>query len=474
MIALPPYTVWAVVFTVGVPAIFVVLTELIAVLSRRGHPMARPVRLLRNGVFPVGALLVLLTFAVGTPGEHVWVRVVATLFGFLTILLVLSAFNVMLFSTAETGSWRRRIPSIFVEIARLVLVAVGVAMLFSWVWGADVGGLIAALGVTSIVIGLALQNAVGGVISGLLLLFEQPFKLGDHLLAGGVRGRVKEVNWRAVHIETASGIEIIPNATLAAASFTNLSEPVDEYAASVTVAFSTDDPPYEVMRLLVEVADALPLKAPNVQPAAQYEGNGSYSVSIPLSSPAHDGAARSQYLGWLWYAARRHELALDGDDTDPLAAPEAAQAAIEFVAPILHLQEDERELLRQHARLYRYGTGETVLRPGVVPDAVSMVVSGAATMSLDAGGVRLELCRVEPGEIIGHTALTREHTQTTTSAVEELTLLTISLATLDSLVQAHPRLAGEIGGSLDMRRRQAQSVIESAGLAERVSLTSGV
>ena len=67
-------------------------------------------------------------FAIGQKDDgYVWVRVVATVFGFLLILLVLSAFNVVLFSNAEEGSWRRRVPSIFVEIARLVLVVVGLA-----------------------------------------------------------------------------------------------------------------------------------------------------------------------------------------------------------------------------------------------------------------------------------------------------------------------------------------------------------
>ena len=51
----------------------------------------------------------------------------------------------------------------------------------SFVWGADIGGLFTALGIGSIVIGFALQNAVGSVVSGLFLLFEQPFEIGDYL-----------------------------------------------------------------------------------------------------------------------------------------------------------------------------------------------------------------------------------------------------------------------------------------------------
>ena len=61
-------------------------------------------------------------------------------------------------------------------------------MLFGWIWGADIGGLFTALGIGSIVIGLALQNAVGSVLSGLFLLFEQPFEIGDYILTVAGQG----------------------------------------------------------------------------------------------------------------------------------------------------------------------------------------------------------------------------------------------------------------------------------------------
>jgi small-conductance mechanosensitive channel len=66
---------------------------------------------------------------------------------------------------------------------------------------------------------------VGQIISGLLVLFEQPFQLGDWVDTESVTGRVVEVNWRATHIDTGSGLQIIPNSVLAVASFSNLSRP---------------------------------------------------------------------------------------------------------------------------------------------------------------------------------------------------------------------------------------------------------
>lgn len=461
---------WVIGFAVGVPVLLVGLTELLSTLRRRSHPLARPVALLRNWVLPAGALFALLAFAIRSPADQVWVRVVATVFGFLVILLVLSSFNVVLFSNAAEGSWRRRIPSIFVEIARLVLVVVGLGFLFSWVWDADVGGLFTALGVTSIVIGLALQNAVGGVISGLLLLFEQPFKIGDWLDTGGVKGRVTGVNWRAVHIETDAGIQIVPNSTLSGASFTNMSEPAGPSLATASVAFATDDPPHEVMALLADVAETLPGRSADERVGVDYAGSGKFTVSIPVATPADATRTLSVYLSWLWYAARRHGFALDGDATDPLAEPPRLAAAVDALRPRLQLRDEDRQHLLESSRLERFGSGEVVIPAGVVPDRVLLVVEGRAALALEIDGGRVDFATADAGEILGHTALTRERTQAVVTAADVLTVLAVPQATLDTLVRANPRLATEIGESLDLLRGRAAAALTAVGLT-RSALT---
>ena len=153
---------------VGLPVVLLVLTELQSMLERRQSRAARIVLLLRNYVAPVGALLLLLNQATYADIDLTWTQVTATVFGFLIILVLLNGLNFALFVTARQGTWRSKVPSIFVDIVRIVLILVSLAVLFSVVWSADVGGLFAALGVGSIVIGLSLQNAVGSIVSGLL------------------------------------------------------------------------------------------------------------------------------------------------------------------------------------------------------------------------------------------------------------------------------------------------------------------
>ena len=460
----------ALAIAIGLPVLLVILTEVLAWLVRRDHPAAKPVRLLRNLVLPVGALFALLSLASNTTGvELTWVRVVATCFGFLVILLVLSSVNVVLFGNPKEGSWRERLPSIFIDLARLGLILVGLALLFSWVWDADVGGLITALGVTSIVIGLALQNAVGSIISGLLLLFEQPFKIGDWLDTGKVQGRVVEVNWRAVHIDTGNGIQIVPNASLADSSFTNLSQAPGAFRATATVKFSTDDPPHEVLELMHRVASGLPNLNRSESIEASYAGSATFSISFPVSGPAEAPNAIALFLAWLWYAARRRGLALDGDSSDPIQTPERLDEALDTLVQVLRLKAEEKDWLPELCQLEQYGHGEVLHVANTVPDAFRFILGGTVRLSVPTEWGDVTYQALAANDFFGLMALSREVDRGSAVADGTTTVLRISTAAVDKLIVENPALARQIGKVVESRTQSAREAVEALGIEVRSS-----
>ncbi|BBY14387.1 hypothetical protein MMARJ_51270 [Mycobacterium marseillense] len=188
---------WAVGIAIGLPVGMILLTELHDALRRRQSPLARQVALLRNYLLPLAALLLLLVQASGIPAGDIPVRILTTVFGLLVVVLLLSGLNATVFESAPK-ELAQRLP-IFIDVARIALICVGLAVMSSYIWGVRIGGVFTALGVTSVVIGLMLQNSVGQIVSGLFMLFEQPFRIDDWLDTGTARGRVVEVNWRAVH-----------------------------------------------------------------------------------------------------------------------------------------------------------------------------------------------------------------------------------------------------------------------------------
>ena len=78
--------------------------------------------------------------------------------------------------------------------------------------GVDINALIAALGLTSLAIGLALKDTIENAITGVLLLIQRPFKVGDVIKVSDVTGTVADVAIRTTNIKTFDGLHVlIPN-----------------------------------------------------------------------------------------------------------------------------------------------------------------------------------------------------------------------------------------------------------------------
>ena len=444
---------WSIGIAVGLPITLIALTEWQHTLRRRGSKLIGPVSLLRNFLVPLGALLMAMIGATQMAAHATPVRIVSTMVAIGVLILLLSGVRNSVFASAPESSWRRRIPAIFLDVIRFGLIAVGAGLIFAYIWGANVGGLFTALGIGSIVIGLTLQNSVGQIISGLLMLFEQPFRLGDWIETDKTSGRVVEVNWRAVHLKTSKGIQITPNSVLAGQSFTNLSRPADEHAIRIVTVFAVEDRPDRVCEMLAGVAAQLPQCRPDSTPTAIPIGDLKYRTKIPLSSPADDGDAEATFRRWIWYASRRDGLHLDEADdvfTDPQMVAHAIRTV---VAPTLLLNADQQTEMASHATIERYGSGELILTTGVVPEAMSFIVSGTVVLSADAGdGSRAEAGTLEEGSYMGQSTLVRHPTAGSYHALDEVTVVRVERDAIEKVVQRNPLLLQEFGRSIDERR----------------------
>ncbi|MCH9732152.1 MAG: mechanosensitive ion channel [Actinomycetia bacterium] len=457
-----PWFYWALSVAIGLPIGLIALTELRSALARRGSPLVRSVELLRNYILPLATLLALLAGANQVPIHATPVRIVSTALGFVVLVLLLSGLDATLFDGAPKDSWRKRLPRIFLDVARFGLIAAGLAVIMSVVWGANVGGLFTALGITGIVLGLALQNSVGQIVSGLLLLFEQPFQIGDWLDTPSARGRVVEVNWRATHIETGNGLLVMPNSVLAGASFTNLSRPGNTHTISVSTMFTAANSPDVVCETLTQVAARLPHLRMDAEPTTVPLGANEFRTTIPLQSPADDGAARAMFLRWSWYAVRRAGLSLDQTEDD-YATESRVRAQLQAIAPTLRLSGTDQQLLLPKVRLARYGTGELLQVSGELPTQMTFVVAGRVQITAtDDDGAVIPVRTLHRGDFLGQGALTREAVTADATALGEVAVLQIGRDALEELVLHKPVLLKEIGKAIEERRKNIQSALAAA------------
>jgi hypothetical protein len=303
------------------------------------------------------------------------------------------------------------------------------------------------------------------VLSGLFLLFEQPFEIGDYILTPDGKGRVVVVNWRATHIDTGNGILVIPNSTLSGASFRNLTRSTAPYEADTLVRFATDDPPQEVIDVLVEVANGLPERHPDAEASAIPMGKSWYEVSIPLTTPAKAYGTLGLFRTRLWYAARRAGLHLDRDLTDNFATPERTREVLVKLAPRFYLVPDDvSALMEQGVRLERFGEGEVVQRAGTVPDGIRVIVSGAVELSVPGSqGSRVPVTQLQRDDVLGLTALTRQAVASEVVALADLAVLFVPAPVIDALVKARPALARDIGQAIDSRQHLGERALADAG-----------
>jgi small-conductance mechanosensitive channel len=102
---------------------------------------------------------------------------------------------------------------VFETVARITILVLGVITALGSA-GVNVSALVASLGVSGIAITLASKDAFANLFAGVLVLLYQPFKIGDHIEIGHLRGEVTKMSLRYTHLKLEKKEILIPNSSL--------------------------------------------------------------------------------------------------------------------------------------------------------------------------------------------------------------------------------------------------------------------
>lgn len=125
--------------------------------------------------------------------------------------------------------------------------------------GLDLSKVALVAGALSVGIGFGLQNIVNNFVSGLILLFERPVRVGDYIKVGSTSGYVRSIRIRSTEIENDERASVIvPNSTLLQAEVENWNfrSSLGRVVIGFNVAHATDAD--QMRRLLLDAADAHP------------------------------------------------------------------------------------------------------------------------------------------------------------------------------------------------------------------------
>ena len=487
-----PWLPWAVGLVVGFPLLTVALAEAGERLGGR-HAAAGPlVGGLRRVVLPLLAAYLFLTRLLGYGADHIAVRVTYTalLVGVLYAGLFLA--DAVLFSTAERGSWRSRVPKLFLDLTRAFLILLGTGLIASVVWGADLGGFLAALGVGSIVLGLALQDTLGNLMSGIAILFERPFGVGSWVRVDGdtsVEGRVTEMNWRSVRLLTRENdLLVVPNLSLAGSTLRVFDKPRSLHLERIAVGFSYSDPPGRVRAVLLGLAADVPAVLTDPAPEVFTLGYDDSSIGYELRVWTDDYAGvprlRDAVMSRVWYAARRGGLTIpfplrtvlnyDGPAVDAAERPPVTPALLRTATAFATLPDDTLDGLAAHARTQRFAAGESITAVGDDCRTLYLILEGTAELYLPPAGaagsnpaareadepdaVRI-VGRLSRGDFFGAIALlTDGGGSLSTRSVTELRTAAIDSAAVRAMLDHDRPLAREFAALVETRRDAVRRV----------------
>ena len=183
------------------------------------------------------------------------------------------------------------------RVTHYLIMITGAIVSFQFI-GLDLTGLAFIFGLLSVGIGFGLQNIASNFVSGLILLFERPIKIGDRVTVGDTEGDVTAINMRSTTIRSLKNITIIvPNSDFISSQVINWSHGDPTVRLDVEVGVSYNSDLDTVIRCLKEVArensDVLTEPQPEVYFTSFGDSSWNMRLLVWLNNPYRYYATRS-------------------------------------------------------------------------------------------------------------------------------------------------------------------------------------
>src|SRR6267378_2238880 len=222
-------------------------------------------RLLKRGAgVQLGILYQLFSFtlafyaALATYGVHAsWRNHIGAAAILLSTALVVALINRYVWDFYFEKRKQTPIPHFLREVVALIIFLIALLVVLSVGYHAEreLKGVLAGSGIAAIILGFAGQNLFGGIIAGMSLQINRPYKVGDWLQVGDRFAEVMEINWRSTRLRTNDAIYLdIPNNEMVGHTIVNLHYPTEVHAMRIRVGVEYKNRPNRVKDALFRAA----------------------------------------------------------------------------------------------------------------------------------------------------------------------------------------------------------------------------
>ncbi|HVO23533.1 MAG TPA: mechanosensitive ion channel family protein [Candidatus Margulisiibacteriota bacterium] len=410
-------------------------------------------------------------------------------------------FNAVLFGTVAIGVVRilltlfvdfylqqrggAAVSAIFRDVASVIAYFLVIVVVLRSTLDINLASLVATSAVLTVIVGLALQDVLSNLFSGLVLELEAPFSRGDWVRIGAFEGKVEETGWRTTKLRTrVNELVTLPNAMLSKEALVNYSRPDPSFGDTLHFEAAYEAPPNVVKDAVLSVldADTAVLRVPRAEVwLTKYGESGvAYTVRYWITDFNNLERIRNRIMSNLWYALRRANVRIpfpardlfiyQGSAPQLLAAERPDTVAMLRGVPLL-APLDDAALGRLATRVRRviFGAGEFVVRENEPGDSFYVIERGAAEVMVGTDGAARMVGRLQTADVFGEMSLLAgEPRSATVRAATDLSVLVVDREAFKEIISTDPAILDPL--SMIAARRQAEQQEHRRSLASMPSV----
>ena len=435
-----------------------------------------------------------------TPAPTAWPAMlgwsIVLFFGVTAIFAVVRAFLTSRVVVEEIGL---KIPQLVLDAARIVIWVVLLFVVVGEIWHKQewFTAIFTVSAAGGIIVGLALQETLKNFISGMAIVMERMYAIGDWVWIGEDEGEVVSISRRTTKIRTrSSDVLVVPNVMVTSGKVRNQSRPTPVHAEYLYVSAAYDAPPNRVREVLgeavLEVPSILREPAPILRVHRYADSGIDYQVKVWLSDLPHIPDIRSECLAQIWYHFRREGIeipypvrelrrgraAAAVSDSEGAGEGASTLGRLRSVPFFAALPEDLLLALSAGATVREFGAGERIVRQGDHGDSCYVVDRGRAAVLVAEGSGERQVAVLEPGSLFGEMSLlTGEPRSATVRAQGDVRLLMLSPPALKQALEKSPRLASDLAEVVTLRKEgllEARARLDADARAHVLAASRGL
>ena len=381
------------------------------------------------------------------------------------------------------------IPHFLREVVGGVVFLIVLLVILSYGYHAEtqLKGLLAGSGVVAIILGFAGQNLFAGIIGGISIQINRPYKVGDWLKVGDTYGEVREINWRSTRLCTNDDIYLdIPNNEMVSHQIVNLHYPTEVHAMRIRVGVEYKNPPNVVKEALYHATSTAKgvLSEPKTRIFLVDFGESAcmYEIKFYMGNHSRINEINDAVRTNVWYELKRRGITIPFPirtlHVERKPAPAAQEEEAEALSilrgePLFEcLSEEQLVRMIRDARLKLFGRGEPVIEEGAAGDSMFVMLRGAANVFVSKNGSKIHVATLGAGDCFGEMSLlTGEPRSATVRADGDCHVMEIGKPIMAQVLRDAPACMEQLSQLLAQRRMETEGILKEAQTSHEHQLT---